>query len=353
MAHAIFISYRRDDTEGEAGRLFADLTRAFGDDGVFMDVADIRPGADFRRVIDESVAQCGVLLAVIGPSWLTITGADGQRRIESPNDFVALEIGSALKRDVPVIPVLVHEAHMPPPDQLPESVRELSFRNSVELSHTRWNSDVQLLIEALKSYVTPNPVTEQQPVHATVPVQLPPPHPAPTAPTSSAKKSKLPLILGVACAVVVVLIAIFYLLGSSSSDKGSQSTASPDAQPTRTASQRAPNPSALSGRWVDTKARSGDSLYALDIEVSGSQISMHGWGTCQPQACDWGTQTASFDGTTASATFSPDSENGEARSAVISVRPDGSNLDVNVVNTFTDSSGSRQNQVHRTFVPQS
>ncbi len=352
MAHAIFISYRRDDTEGEAGRLFADLARVFGNEGVFMDVADIRPGADFRRAIDESVAQCGVLLAVIGPSWLTITGADGQRRIDNPNDFVAIEIGSALKRNVPVIPVLVHEAHMPPPDQLPESIRELSFRNSVELSHTRWNSDVQLLIEALKSYVTPNPVTEQQPVHATVPVQLPAPHPAPTS--DPVKKSKLPLILGISGAMVVVLFVFLYMLGrSGSSDKGSQQAASSGAQQAHTASQPATSPSALSGRWVDTKARSGDSLYALDIEATGSQISMHGWGTCQPQACDWGTQTASFDGTTASATFSPNSENGESRSAVVSVRQDGSNLDVSVVNTFTDSSGSRQNQVHRTFVPHS
>jgi hypothetical protein len=352
MAHAIFISYRRDDTEGEAGRLFSDLTRVFGNEGVFMDVADIRPGDDFRRVIDESVAQCGVLLAVLGPSWLTITGADGKRRLDNPNDFVAIEIGSALKRDVPVIPVLVHEAHMPPPDQLPESLQELSFRNSVELSHARWNSDVQLLIEALQSYVTPNPATAQQPVHATVPVQLPAPHPTPTS--DPVKKSKLPLILGISGAIVVVLLVFLYMLGSSgSADKGSQQAASSGAQPAQTASQSATNPSALSGRWVDTKARSGDSLYALDIEVSGSQISMHGWGTCQPQACDWGTQSASFDGTTASATFSPDSENGEARSAVVSVRPDGSNLDVNVVNTFTDSSGSRQNQVHRTFVPNS
>lgn len=350
MAHAIFISYRRDDSEGEAGRLFADLTRVFGNEGVFMDVADIRPGADFRRAIDESVAQCGVLLAVIGPSWLTITGADGQRRIDNPNDFVAIEIGSALKRNVPVIPVLVHEAHMPPPDQLPGMLQELSFRNSVELSHTRWNSDVQLLVEALKSYVTPNPATAQQPVHATVPVQLPAPNPAPAS--GAIKKSKLPLILGISGAAVVVLFLILYTLGSSgSSDSGSQQTVSP--QSAQKAAQPATNPSALVGRWVDTKARSGDSLYALDIEVSGGQISIHGWGACQPQACDWGTHTASFDGATASATFSPASDTGESRSAVVSVRPDGSNLDVNVVNTFTDSSGSRQNQVHRTFVPQS
>ena len=79
MAHAIFISYRRDDSEGEAGRLFDDLTRAFGGDAVFMDVSGIDPGIDFRKAIDDNVACCGVLLAMIGPTWATITGTDGQR----------------------------------------------------------------------------------------------------------------------------------------------------------------------------------------------------------------------------------------------------------------------------------
>jgi TIR domain len=348
VAHAIFISYRRDDAEGEAGRLFDDLTRAFGSQSVFMDVADIRPGADFRRAIDDSVAHCGVLLAVIGPSWLTVTGAEGQRRLDSPDDFVALEVGSALKRSVPVIPVLVHGAHMPPPDQLPESIRDLSFHNSVELSHTRWNSDVQLLIEALRSYVAPNPVTEEQPVHATVPVQLPPPHAAPALPAASPRRSNKLLILGGVLGAVVVILAIIKLWNGSSSS-GPQQTATP----TQSTAQPATNPSTLAGRWLDTNARSGNSLYALDIEASGGQISMHGWGACDPQPCDWGTQTASFDGTTASATFSPGSSTGASRTATVSVRPDGANLDVNVVNTFTDSSGSRQNQVHRTFVPHS
>jgi hypothetical protein len=354
MAHAIFISYRRDDTEGEAGRLFADLTRVFGDDGVFMDVVDIRPGADFRRVIDESVAQCGVLLAVIGPSWLTIVGGDGQRRIDNPNDFVALEISSALKREVPVIPVLVHEAHMPPAEKLPELLRELSFHNSVELSHTRWNSDVQLLIDALKAYVSPNPLTEQQTVHATVPVQLPPPHPASAPPASPARKSKTPLILGAAVAAVVVLLVILYMLrGSSSSGNGPQQSAPSGTQPQPANSQSPTNPSPLLGRWIDTNARSGDSLYALEIDTSDGQISIHAWGACQPQACDWGLQKASLDGNTASATFKPDSSTGEARTAAVSVHPDGGNLDVSVVNTFTGASGSHQKQVHRTFVPRS
>src|ERR1700735_1498522 len=113
MGRAIFISYRRDDTEGEAGRLFDDLVRAYGDNSVFMDVAGINPGIDFRKAIDDNVASCGVLLAMIGPTWTTIKSSSGDRRLDDANDFVRLEIASALARDVAVIPVLVHSARMP------------------------------------------------------------------------------------------------------------------------------------------------------------------------------------------------------------------------------------------------
>jgi hypothetical protein len=207
VGNPIFISYRRDDTEGEAGRLFDDLTREFGANSVFMDVAGIRPGVDFVQAIEQNVADCGVLLAIIGPTWATITGASGQRRLDDPNDFVVLEIASALKREVPVIPVLVHGARMPSQDQLPESLKSFSHRNSVELSHARWPSDVQLLIEALKIYVAPSKATAQEPVHATVPVQLPPRHQPATTAQVSAKKSNLPWIIGVGALVVVVAAA--------------------------------------------------------------------------------------------------------------------------------------------------
>ncbi len=150
---AIFISYRRDDTEGQAGRLFDDLAREFGEDAVFMDVAGIAAGRDFRRAIDENVASCGVLLAMIGRSWLTVTDAEGRRRLDEPADFVRLEIASALRRDIPVVPVLVQGAKMPRSQDLPEDLRELAFRNGVELTHARWDSDVQVLGRALRPYV--------------------------------------------------------------------------------------------------------------------------------------------------------------------------------------------------------
>ena len=150
---AIFISYRRDDAEGHAGRLFEDLADRFGTASVFMDVTGIEPGRDFRKVIEQQVASCGVLLAVIGKSWLTAADAEGRRRLDDPHDFVLLETATALKRDIPVIPVLVHGARMPRAEQLPEALTDLAFRNSVELNHARWSSDVQLLITALLPYV--------------------------------------------------------------------------------------------------------------------------------------------------------------------------------------------------------
>lgn len=150
---AIFISYRREDAEGHAGRLFDDLAAHFGKDSVFMDVVDIEPGRDFRRVIDQQVASCGVLLAVIGKGWRDAKDEAGRRRLDDPGDFVRLETGSALKRDIPVIPVLVHGAAMPRAEDLPQDLQELAYRNGVELTHARWDSDVQVLIDALRPHV--------------------------------------------------------------------------------------------------------------------------------------------------------------------------------------------------------
>jgi hypothetical protein len=334
VSNAIFISYRRDDSEGEAGRLFDDLVRAFGTENVFMDVSGIKPGADFRTAIEDNVAHCGVLLAVVGPAWVSITDAAGKRRLDDPNDFVALEIASALKREVPVIPVLVHEARMPAPDKLPESLNAFSYRNSVELSHARWNSDVQLLINALGAYVTPTAAAvTTQPVHATVAVQLP----APRTPMAKSEHvgsgSKLPLILGLAVVVLLAVAGLYYFL-------------------------RVPTPApatTMVGNWQDPKTLSGNTLSRLEITGSGNTLSLHGFAyACQPTPCDWGTQPASFDGKTAVATFAPaypQGAPGATRIAVVTVHLVGSDLDVSVHNTFNDPSGPRENTVHRLFNP--
>jgi hypothetical protein len=350
VAHAIFISYRRDDSEGEAGRLFDDLTRAFGNENVFMDVAGISPGMDFRRAIENNVASCGVLLAIIGPNWVSITNAAGVRRLDDPNDFVVLEISSALKREVPVIPVLVHEAHMPTPDQVPEILKELPYHNSVELSHGRWNSDVQLLIQALTSYVTPNPADAQEPVHAAIPVQLPAPHPAPKSPKPEAGKSKLPMILGGAAVFVLAVIAVLYFIGSHVRNTASQVPATITSAPPAASS----SPASLIGVWKDPdprKKKDKDSLASLAITGSGSNLTMQAFGSCQPPPCDWGTQPASFDGVNAKATFGATADPGTTRAATLTLHLTGNTLDVTIQNTFNNSSGSWQNQVHRIFIP--
>jgi len=148
---AIFINYRRSDAEGESGRLFSDLANHFGESSIFMDVVALDIGRDFRKEIDKSVESCGVLLAIIGKDWVDARNERGARRLDDPNDYVRLEIASALKRDIPVIPVLVRGAKMPLDDQLPDNLKELAYRNGVELTHARWSYDLQVLIKGLEA----------------------------------------------------------------------------------------------------------------------------------------------------------------------------------------------------------
>jgi hypothetical protein len=118
-----------------------------------MDVSAIEPGRDFRKAIDESVASCSVLLAMIGQEWVNTKDARGRRRLDDANDFVRIELASALRRDIPVVPVLVRGAKMPVAEELPDDLKELAFRNAVELTHARWKSDVEVLIRALRPYM--------------------------------------------------------------------------------------------------------------------------------------------------------------------------------------------------------
>jgi hypothetical protein len=149
MAQRIFISYRRDDSRGYAGRLQGDLSRRYSDEHVFRDV-EIPPGADFGEYITGLVDKCNVVLAIIGPGWLDARDREGERRIDKPDDWVRLEIERALARDgVEVIPVLVDGARLPPREELPDSLLALRRRNAFELSDRRWDYDVAQLGEHL------------------------------------------------------------------------------------------------------------------------------------------------------------------------------------------------------------
>ena len=145
----IFISYRRGDTEGQARALSIELANHVGEGSVFMDVDSIALGRDFRQSLHESLKSCDALLALIGPSWLDSEDAAGRRRLDDPADFVRQEIATALKRNIPVTPVLLQGAPMPALERLPDDLKDLAFRNGFELSHSRWRSDVRELVQRL------------------------------------------------------------------------------------------------------------------------------------------------------------------------------------------------------------
>jgi hypothetical protein len=148
---SIFLSYRRADTAGHAGRLVADLRKRFGENSVFHDIEIIPAGADFIEAIDEAIRHCQVLLILIGNTWLDEQDGEGRRRLGDPHDFVRLEIATALRRGIKVLPVLVEGAVMPKPDELPADLAALSHRNALELSDTRWDYDVGRLLAGIES----------------------------------------------------------------------------------------------------------------------------------------------------------------------------------------------------------
>ena len=154
MSGKIFINYRRGDEPGFTQALLGRLEQAFPTDRLFIDVDNIPPGEDFVRMLESQVAQCDAMLTVIGNGWLGATDERGNRRLDDPDDFVRIEIASALKQGKRVIPVLVHDARMPHPEELPEAIRPLASRNAVRLTHERFRADVQGLIRSLRGTAT-------------------------------------------------------------------------------------------------------------------------------------------------------------------------------------------------------
>lgn len=152
MSKLIFISYRRQDSLGSTGRLYDRLLNHFSSSEIFIDVDTIDYGEDFIVAIERAVSKCNILLAVIGKNWLECRDKDGSRMIDNPNDFVRVEIRSALLRNIRVIPVLVEDAKIPASTDLPEDIKKLSNKNAIEISHTRFNSDVDRLIRSLQKY---------------------------------------------------------------------------------------------------------------------------------------------------------------------------------------------------------
>ena len=149
MTGGVFISYRRDDSGGFAGRIYDRLASRLGRENVFFDVDTIPPGRDFVDVLSERVGKCDALLAVIGKHWVSSADSENHRRLDDPQDFVRIEIEAALSRNVPVIPVLVDGAAMPHANDLPDSLTKLIRRQAVEVSHARFESDAERLTQTL------------------------------------------------------------------------------------------------------------------------------------------------------------------------------------------------------------
>jgi formylglycine-generating enzyme required for sulfatase activity len=153
----IFINYRRDDAPGVAGRLGDRLAKNFSRGAIFMDVDAMRPGLDFVKQLEEQVSKCDVLLAIIGPNWSKAADEKGQRRLDSARDYVRIEIASALKREIPVIPVLVNGAAMPSEEDLPDDLKPLTNRHALELRHTRFDGDSAAIIDGLTRVLPQRP----------------------------------------------------------------------------------------------------------------------------------------------------------------------------------------------------
>jgi Flp pilus assembly protein TadD len=151
MPPRIFISYRREDAAGDAGRLADHLHRRFGKAQVFLDIDTIDPGTDFVKVLRSSLEETAVVLVVIGPRWTLLVDRSGARRLDSPNDFVRLEVEASLGRNIPVVPVLVQGATMPRVEDLPASLAPLVTRQAASLDHAEFHDDAERLCDRLEA----------------------------------------------------------------------------------------------------------------------------------------------------------------------------------------------------------
>ncbi|HTW07154.1 MAG TPA: TIR domain-containing protein [Acidimicrobiales bacterium] len=179
----VFVSYRRGETTGHARALHERLSQRFGTSRVFMDVDSIDPGADFVTMIEQAISSCGVMVVLIGRDWATGAG-EGNRILDDPNDFVRLELETALARGIAVIPILVERTRMPTSRELPEALWPLLRRNALELENARWSFDVDRLEKAIERLTVASPASQ--------PPQVAPPPPPPAAPPLSVPPPAVP-----------------------------------------------------------------------------------------------------------------------------------------------------------------
>jgi len=154
MTSGIFISYRRSDSKSDARSICQRLEKTFGKRKVFIDVDSIRPGKDFKSVLKNDLEQCNIMVVVIGPRWLELLRSSRPTDSETSQDYVYLEVASALERKLPIFPVLVDGATMPEAKDLPDVLKPLAFRQALSVRHDSFPRDMSGLEQELRRAVS-------------------------------------------------------------------------------------------------------------------------------------------------------------------------------------------------------
>lgn len=154
----VFLSYRREDSRDISGRIGDNLSSHFGKAAIFRDVDSIPTGSDFRSKIKETIDKANVLITIIGPKWLNVS-IKGERRLDLPEDYVRLEIESAMLKGIPIFPVLVDGATMPQSSQLPKTIAQLAYRNALFIPREPFfHAGVDKLIHEVEAHTFPKEV---------------------------------------------------------------------------------------------------------------------------------------------------------------------------------------------------
>lgn len=258
----IFLSYRRDDAAGYAGRLRESLEERLGAGRVFRDVDTLSPGQDFVAAITDRLEQCRAFLALIGREWLVASESENQPRLFRPGDFVRREIAAALKRpDLLIIPVLVEGMTMPEAHELPTEIAALARRHAVSLRDETWDHDVDRLAAAISRVLAPK-------TRAT----SPPPEPAPDTPP--ARRRRTPVLLALAAVAVLAFgIVLPRLAGGERSDPPEPARSPGDSARTPARDTLPPLPAGTTHRIAMPAV--------AEIEL-GEQIYTFLWGSLTP-----------------------------------------------------------------------
>lgn len=255
----VFISYRRSDSAGHTGRLASDLGEGLDEQQLFRDIEAIEAGEDFVDALNRAVSACSVMLVVIGPSWARVETGDGKRRLMQPGDFVRMEIEAALAGQVRVIPVLVGEAQMPQPEDLPESMQPLLRRNAYSISDRRWQYDVDQLLDILAKIPGIASRTHKD-IAAPAPAVAVPP-------AKSGMSTGMKVGIGSGIALVVILALLMIGGGDAST---SPETSSSSAAPATTSAAAQPVPTDAGSPGFVGVWRTDDQFYYSILQEGDS-----------------------------------------------------------------------------------